>query len=96
MFYRAKPFDEYAVLRRGYRQWMYRVGRERGMFNASYLRLCDQDRAIRKNGWSSEVKLEAIRRLVQQSEEQQKNCDTEHGGEILPRLNVQEEVNEIN
>lgn len=35
------------------------------------------------------------RRLVQQSEEQQEINDTEHGREILPRLNVEDEMNEL-
>ena len=56
---------------RGYRQQMYREWQDRGMFATSEQRLCDQTRAIRKDGCFSEVELEAIRRrLVQQSEEQ--------------------------
>ena len=68
-FYSANPFDENGVPVRGYQQRMYREWRERGMFNTSEQRLCDQARAIRKNGWLSEVELEAIRRrLAKQSE----------------------------
>ena len=47
-FYSANPFDENGVPVRGYRQRMYREWRERGMFNTSEQRLCDQARAIRK------------------------------------------------
>ena len=46
------------------------------MFNTSEQRLCDQARAIRKNGWLSEVKLEAIRRrLAKQSEDEQQEIN---------------------
>ena len=40
------------------------------MFNTSEQRLCDQARAITKNGWLSDVELGVIRRLVKQSEEE--------------------------
>ncbi|XP_063595812.1 uncharacterized protein LOC134772704 [Penaeus indicus] len=89
-FYSADPFDENGVPIRGYRQRMYREWRERGMFNTSEQRLCDQARAIRKNGWLSEVELEAIRRrLVKQSEEEHQQDEED----ILSRSNI-EEVNE--
>ena len=73
-FYSADPYDENGVPIRGYRQRMHREWRERGMFNTIEQRLCDQ--ASRKNGWLSEVELEAIRRrLVKQSEEEQQDGD---------------------
>ena len=96
--YSANPFDENGVPVRGYRQRMYREWRERGMFNTSEQRLCDQARAIRKNGWLSEVELEAIRRrLAKQSEdEQQEVKDINDGEDILSRLNIAGEMNEVN
>ncbi len=97
-FYSANPFDENGVPIRGYRQRMYREWRERGMFNTSEQRLSDQARAIRKNGWLSEVELEAIRRrLAQRSEEEQQEVnDIIHGEEALPSLNNAEVENEAN
>ena len=83
-FYSANPFDENGVPVRGYRQRMYREWRERGMFNTSEQRLCDQARAIRKNGWLSEVELEAIRRrLAKQSEDEQQEVNDINEGEDI-------------
>ena len=64
-FYKCRPFDEEGKPIRGYRQRMYREWRERGMFESTEQRVCDQARAIRKNGWLSELELEAIRRQVE-------------------------------
>ena len=75
-FYSADPFDVNGKLARGYRQRMYRGWQDRRMFATSEQRLCDQARAIRKNGWLSEAESEAIRkRLVQQSEERMQECN---------------------
>ena len=59
---------------------------------------CDQARAIRQNGWLSAVELEAIRRkLVNQSEgELQEVNDINDGEDILSRLNIEVEMNEVN
>ena len=59
-FYRSKPFDEEGKPIRGYRQRMFREWRDRGMFESTEQRVSDQARAIRKNGWLSELELEAI------------------------------------
>ena len=64
-FYKCRPFDEEGKPIRGYRQRMYREWRERGMFESTEQRVCDQARAIRKNGWLSELELEAIKRQVE-------------------------------
>ena len=61
-FYRSKPFDEEAKPVRGYRQRMFREWRDRGMFESMEQCVCDQARAIRRNGWLSELELEAIKR----------------------------------
>ena len=50
-FYRSRPFDEEGKPIRGYRQRMFREWKEKGMFESTEQRLCDQARAIRKNGW---------------------------------------------
>lgn len=49
-FYRSNPFDEEGRPIRGYRQRMFREWRVRGMFHSTEQRVCDQARAIRKNG----------------------------------------------
>ena len=64
-FYRSKPFDEEGKPIRGYRQRMFREWRDRGMFESTEQRVCDQARAIRKNGWLSELELEAIKRQIE-------------------------------
>ena len=50
---------------RGCRQRMFREWRDRGLFESTEQRVCDQARAIRKNGWLSQLELEAIKRQVE-------------------------------
>ena len=64
-FYRSKPFDGEWKPVRGYRQRMFREWRDRGFFESTEQRICDQARAIRKNGWLSQLKLETIKRQVE-------------------------------
>ena len=64
-FYRSKPFDEEGKSVRGCRQRMFREWRDRGLFESTEQRVCDQTRAIRKNGWLSQLELEAIKRQVE-------------------------------
>ena len=59
-FYRIKSFDDEGKPIRGYRRRMFREWRERGMFKSTGHRVCDQPRAIRKNGWILKVELGAI------------------------------------
>ena len=47
---------------RGYRQRMFSEWRDRGMFESTEQRICDQARSIRKSGRFSELELEVIRR----------------------------------
>ena len=49
-FYRSKPFDKEGKAVRGYRQIMFREWRDRGFFESTEQRVCDQARAIGKNG----------------------------------------------
>ena len=49
-FYRSKPFDEEGKPVRVYRQRMFREWRDRGLFESTEQRVCNQARAIRKNG----------------------------------------------
>ena len=64
-FYRSKPFDEEGKPVRGYRQIMFRERRDRGLFESTEQRVCYQARAIRKNGWLSQLELEIIKRQVE-------------------------------
>ena len=64
-FYRSNPFHEEGKPIRGYRKRRFKEWREKGMFESTEQRVCDQERAIRKNGWLSEFELEAIKRQVE-------------------------------
>ena len=44
---------------------MFREWRDRGLFESTEQRVCDQARAIRKNGWLSQLELETIKRQVE-------------------------------
>ena len=61
-FYRGKPFDEAFT---GYRRRMFRECRDRGLFESTEQRVCDQARAIRKSGLLSQLELETIKRQVE-------------------------------
>ena len=63
-FFRSKPFDVEGKPIRGYRQRMMREWRERGVFDVTEQRVCDQARMIRKNGWLSQLELENIQRKI--------------------------------
>ena len=60
---------------RGYRRRMFREWRERGTFESTEQRISDQARAIRKNGWLSELELETIRRTIEQEGEETHNME---------------------
>ena len=68
-FFRSKPFDGDGKLIRGYRQRMMQEWKEHGVFEITEQRLCDQARAIRKNGWLSDLELENIRRMIEAESE---------------------------
>ena len=48
--------------KRGYRQRMIKIWKEKGMFNVSEQRLADQVRVILKSDWLTTVELEEIKR----------------------------------
>ena len=64
-FYRSKPFDEEGKPMRGYRQGMFREWKDRGLFESIEQHVSDQARAIRENGWLSQLELEAIKKQVE-------------------------------
>ena len=49
---------------RGYRKRMLAIWKEIGVFEVTEQRLADQVRAIKVNGWLSEVEIEEIRRNI--------------------------------
>ncbi|XP_044170403.1 uncharacterized protein LOC122954426 [Acropora millepora] len=67
-YLKSKPVNENGVPIRGYRQRMFRVWQEIGLFESTEQRICDQARAIRKNGWLSELEIEVIKRTINQEE----------------------------
>ena len=64
-FCRRKPFHEEGKPIRLYRKRMFREWRERRMFESTEQRVCIQARTTRKNGWLSELELEAIKRQIE-------------------------------
>ena len=68
-FFRGKPFHYDGKPIRGYRQRMMQEWKEHGAFELTEQRLCDQARAIRKNGWLSDLELENIWRMIEAESE---------------------------
>ena len=67
-YLKSKPVNENGVPIRGYRQRMFRVWQEIGLFQSNEQRICDQARATGKNGWLSELEIEVIKRKINQEE----------------------------
>ena len=63
-FFRSKPFDDDGKPIRGYRQLMMQEWKQHGVSEITEQQLCDQARAIRKNGWLSDLELEDIQRMI--------------------------------
>ena len=77
-FFRSKPFDDDGKPIRGYRQRMMQEWKEHGVFEITEQRLCDQARAIRKNGWHCDSELKNIRRIIEaESEKVNESTDDE-------------------
>ena len=72
-FYISKLFDEEGKAIRGYRKRMFREWREKGMFESTEQCVFDQARAIRKNGWLTELEMKAIIKQVE-DESQSERC----------------------
>ena len=66
-FFRIKPFDDDCKPIR-YRQQMMQEWKEHGVFEITEQQLRGQARAIRKNGWLSDLELENIRLIEAESE----------------------------
>ena len=83
-FYRSNPFNEEGRPIRGYRQRMFREWRVRSMFDSTEQRISDQARAIRKNGWLSELELEMIKRKIEDERQNENgNLEDEAQNEIV-------------
>ena len=89
-FYRSRPFDEEGKPIRGYRQRMFREWKEKGMFESTEQRVCDQARAIRKNGWLSELELEMIRRKIDDERQVNSVMDEDNGDEVNRDIRLNE------
>ena len=63
-FFRSRPFDDEGKPIREYRKRMMQEWKKHGIFEITEQRSCDQARAIRKNGWLSDLELENIRRTI--------------------------------
>ena len=63
-YYRSKPFDENGKPIKGYKQRLFKEWRNKGLFESTEGRICDQARGIRKNGWLLEIELETIKRSI--------------------------------
>ena len=49
-YLKSRPVNENGVPIRGFRQGLFRVWQEIGLFESTEQRICDQARAMRKNG----------------------------------------------
>ena len=68
-FFRSKFFDDDRKPIRGYRQQMMQEWKEHGVFQITEQRLCNQARALRENGWLSDLEFENIRRMIEAESE---------------------------
>ena len=84
-YFQSKPTDKNGVPIRGYRQRMYKAWQEKGIFQLTEQRITDQARAIRKNGWLTDIELEGIKRRVLNEERQER--------EEMPERQDQDDVN---
>ena len=84
-YFQSKPTDENGVPIRGYRQRMYKAWQKKGIFLSTEQRITDQARAIRKNGWSTDIELEGRKRRVLNEERQER--------EEMPERQDQDDVN---
>ena len=79
-YYGSNPIDENGVSLKGYRQRMYREWLERGPFDdATEKRICDQAKAIRKNGWLTDIELEMIKRKINTAGPQETDQEENQG-----------------
>ena len=68
-FFRRKPFGDDGKPIRGYRERMMQEWKEHRVFQITEQRLCNQARALRENGWLSDLEFENIRRMIEAESE---------------------------
>ena len=68
---------------------MFRVWQEIGLFEATEQRLRDQLRAIRKNGWLSELEIDVIKRKI--SQEDTDDVNVQGRGDATTDKNVEDD-----
>ena len=87
-YYLSKPVDENDRPIRGYRQRMFKKWQERAMFDPTEQRICDQARAMRKNGRLTNVELEVIKKRVLEKE----NSEIQDMGETQKNVDGRQEM----
>ena len=75
-FYKSDPSQ------RGYRKRMIKIWKEIGVFDTTEQRLADQSRAIRTNGWLSEIEMEEIQREIEREQRIDEVMSTEEGTDM--------------
>ena len=68
---------------------MFRVWQDIGLFEATEQRLRDQLRAIRKNGWLSELEIDVIKRKI--SQEDTDDVNVQGRGDATTDKNVEDD-----
>ena len=91
-YLKIDPVNENGAPIRGYRKLMFRIRQEIGPFESTEQRVCDQARAIRKNGWSSEVETELLKRLI----EVEDGTEKIESGSIFENEDTTGEVENVN
>ena len=61
---------------------MFREWKDKGTFESTEQRVCDQARTIRKNGWLSELELEMIRRKIEDESQLVSAMDEDNEDEV--------------
>ena len=96
-YYRSRQVSETRVPSRGNRKIIYSQWKIKGIFESPEQRICDQARAIKKNGWLYDVELEAIRRNIEKEDNLVNNMEirekTDHHDNLV-KLN-QEKTTQV-
>ena len=90
-FYLSKPIGDNGRTARGYRGRMHTLWKSRG-YQSSEQRVCDQVRAIKMNGWLSEVELNEVRKRVLGVNDQQFESEWQQGEERTQRSSNSDET----
>ena len=70
---------------------MHRIWKEKEVLPTSEQRICDQARAIKKNGWLTDIELESIKQRVLREEISHGESDLEREEEVESVRNVEQQ-----